>query len=103
MERNDVSFSIPTWRREEIKLMERAEEEALYMTSPYNLNDFKNAHQSIDSIFSLNEESSDVRLYTSRRELNPKVSKEVALFITFLYEIILCDNSRGEAEKPIQT
>ncbi len=47
MERNDVSFSIPTWRKEEIKSMGMAEEEALYMTSPYNLNDFKNGQQTV--------------------------------------------------------
>jgi hypothetical protein len=62
------------------------------MTSPYNLNDFKNGHQSIEFIFTPNEEPSELKSFIAKRELHSKVTKEVALFATFLYEIILNDN-----------
>lgn len=55
------------------------------MTSPYNLNDFKNGQQSVEYIFTPNEESSEMKSFIAKRELNPKVSKEVAIFTTFLY------------------
>lgn len=99
MERNEVSFSIPTWRNEEIKSIGLADEEALYMTSPYNLNDFKSGHQSLEYIFAPIEEPSDIRSFVAKRQLNPKVSQEVAIFTTFLYEIILQDNRVGSTER----
>ncbi len=69
------------------------------MTSPYNLNDFKNSHQSLEYIFAPIEEPSDIKSFVAKRQLNPKVSKEVAIFTAFLYEIIVQDNRLGSCER----
>lgn len=42
MDTNEVSFSLPTWRRQEIQTVVHQQDELLYAASPYNLNDFKN-------------------------------------------------------------
>lgn len=69
------------------------------MASPYNLNDFKNGQQSIEYIFSPKEEPSEIKSYISRREFNKKLSKEIGLFTTFLYEIILNDNKFTSSDR----
>ena len=47
-----MSFLIPTWKRQEIKGLTQMQEEMLYASTPYNLNDFKQQHQSQNYIFS---------------------------------------------------
>lgn len=75
------------------------------MTSPYNLNDFKNTHHTIEHIFLPNQLPSDITSYVSRREMNPKIPIEIAIFSIFLYEIILEDSDLlyGNSEKALNS
>ena len=75
MQLNELSFSIPNWHKEEIKSINFAEEEIFYVSSPYNLNDFKTEFPSVNYIFSPNEEISQLPDFSTKRQFNPAVKK----------------------------
>jgi hypothetical protein len=49
----NVSFSVPTWKVNEIENINLKLEEEFYASTPYNLNDFKVAAKCSEPIFKL--------------------------------------------------
>lgn len=52
MEDNDLSFSIPSWKKIENRQMAEFERDLLSTVTPYYLNDFKNTNEDLPRILS---------------------------------------------------
>jgi hypothetical protein len=87
MEANDVSFSIPVWRRQEIKSLSQLQEEMVYAASPYDLDDFRSQPAQHQSIFESPQPSNRVG-YSQRRAFNSELAVELAFLVILLEEAI---------------
>lgn len=92
-----MSFSLPTWRKQEIRMVSLHSEEEIYAATPYNLNDFRNSKPH-SSVLLLQSEKTEAEGFEWRREVGAWIDQEIAVFL-LLWREVLEGDQRGEARE----